>query len=196
MTWHTELPFRMAASGLMIAFIAIRWLFQWRQRTVKTRTTIRTGREYILWALNSLGSLGLLYLITPWLDPFHVAVPTVVRWAGGVIGLAGVIGFWWTHHTLGKNWSPVLEIRQEHTLITEGPYRLVRHPMYTTFIVIGTGLGLLTANWVVALTFLGPFILLYLLRVDSEEAMMLAQFGPEYERYMHRTGRLIPKRRH
>jgi protein-S-isoprenylcysteine O-methyltransferase Ste14 len=94
---------------------------------------------------------------------------------------------------LGKNFSPVLHVREEHTLVTEGPYRWVRHPMYTTMFVFGGGLLLLTANWIIGGPMLVAAVAVVLLRVDREEAVMIEQFGDEYREYMEHTGRFLPR---
>jgi protein-S-isoprenylcysteine O-methyltransferase Ste14 len=97
-----------------------------------------------------------------------------------------------THKALGRNWSITLQIREKHELISHGPYALVRHPMYTSFLLMALGQAFLLANWVVGLAGLIGFAVLFCLRVDKEERMMLEIFGPEYRAYMDRTKRIIP----
>lgn len=97
-----------------------------------------------------------------------------------------------THKELGKNWSITLEIREKHKLVSGGPYALVRHPMYTSFFMMALGQALLLPNWFVAAAGLVGFALLFFLRVDKEERMMLDTFGPDYQGYMDRTKRIIP----
>jgi protein-S-isoprenylcysteine O-methyltransferase Ste14 len=99
--------------------------------------------------------------------------------------------FIWTHHALGKNWSVDLVIKEEHTLITSGPYRWVRHPMYTSFFVQSLAFFLLSANWVIGLAGLATSVL-GASRVDKEEALMIEEFGDQYRAYMQRTGRFLP----
>ena len=99
---------------------------------------------------------------------------------------------WWTHRTLGSYWSGILELRENHRLIISGPYRHIRHPMYTGFFIMSFGLALLTANLAVALIQIGAFTATYLARVSDEEAMMIDHFGDEYRSYIRRTGRLLP----
>lgn len=67
--------------------------------------------------------------------------------------------------------------------------------MYTTILLVGIGVSLLSANWLVAVSYLGVFGGIILVRVSSEEEMMLEQFGEAYREYMHGTGRLIPRLR-
>jgi protein-S-isoprenylcysteine O-methyltransferase Ste14 len=97
------------------------------------------------------------------------------------------------NHQLGPNFSSTLILRDGHQLIQDGPYRLVRHPMYTSFMVMLTGLLLLSANWIVGGAAIGFVLLLMALRTPREERMLLSHFGDEYRRYMERTGRYLPR---
>ncbi len=80
-----------------------------------------------------------------------------------------------------------------YALVTNGPYRFIRHPMYAAIFLIGIGISLHSANWIVALAYLLPVTGMYLFRISDEEEMMIEQFGDEYREYMRRTGRLVPK---
>jgi protein-S-isoprenylcysteine O-methyltransferase Ste14 len=101
--------------------------------------------------------------------------------------------FWKSHHDLGQNWSPTLEVRAEHTLITNGIYQSIRHPMYSSIWLWSLAQALLLPNYIAGFSGLISFGALYFLRVGNEEKMMLDQFGDEYQGYMQRTGRVLPK---
>ena len=111
---------------------------------------------------------------------------------GAIIFASALWVFRVSHKALGRNWSISLEIREQHSLVSSGPYALVRHPMYTSFLLMGIGQALLLSNWIVGLAGLIGFAILFFLRVDKEEHMMLANFGPQYRAYMERTKRIIP----
>jgi protein-S-isoprenylcysteine O-methyltransferase Ste14 len=100
--------------------------------------------------------------------------------------------FWRSHHDLGQQWSGTLEIQKDHILVTGGIYSQIRHPMYLANILLGIAIPLLILNWIFCFYFLIASLLLYLCRVPKEEAMMLDQFGEEYQQYMNRTGGLFP----
>ena len=99
----------------------------------------------------------------------------------------------WTHRTLGRNWSGILEVREDHRLVTSGPYRWVRHPMYSVFFIFCFAQLVISANALVGMIGLSTLSYFYLRRVHDEEAMMIEQFGDAYRQYMGRTGRLVPR---
>ena len=150
-------------------------------------------RIALLACSNALGVIGgLVYVLAPrrmkWAT---LPLPTWSRWIG--VGLSAVAAplLLWTHQALGKNWSVPLEIREQHTLVTSGPYRWVRHPMYTTFFLQGLASLLVSANWVIGGSFLFQGIVAPS-RVGEEEALMIEEFGDQYRAYMERTGRFLP----
>ena len=104
-------------------------------------------------------------------------------------------GVWLFHRTLrelGKYWSPSLELKEGHRLVTEGVYRRVRHPMYLSLIIMAAGQALAIPNYLAGPAALVAIILLIAFRVPAEERMMIEEFGDEYEAYRKRTNRLIP----
>ena len=189
-----ELPFKIATGILLLMQAVTRARYRKVRETVRRGSIRHEGRERVIYVLVSVAwVVVVLYPVTSWLDRFHIPIPGWIRWVGSGILLIGNLLFWWSHAALGRNWSPVTEIRVGHQLVTSGPYRYIRHPMYAAFFLAGIGLSLLTANWVVACAYLGSVTLMYVLRVSSEEEMMLEQFGDAYRDYMDRTGRLVPR---
>jgi protein-S-isoprenylcysteine O-methyltransferase Ste14 len=86
----------------------------------------------------------------------------------------------------------VLEIRREHRLIVTGPYKRLRHPMYSDMLLWLVSFALITANWFYALTISTGLALFFSFRIPDEEKLMLERFGERYEAYMKQTKRLIP----
>jgi protein-S-isoprenylcysteine O-methyltransferase Ste14 len=80
-----------------------------------------------------------------------------------------------------------------HQLVTHGPYRWVRHPMYSVFYVLFVSWFLITANALIGCLWVGAITLIVIDRLDHEEQVMIETFGDEYRQYMQRTGRLLPK---
>ena len=94
----------------------------------------------------------------------------------------------------GCLWNLTISIstRENHALVTTGPYRWVRHPLYTGGMVEAVGLCLLMANWLVALS-AGLFWALIAYRTPMEEKELIETFGDEYRQYLQRVGRFMPK---
>jgi protein-S-isoprenylcysteine O-methyltransferase Ste14 len=131
------------------------------------------------------------------IDPASMAwssipLPTWLRWTGvGVSAMGGGL-LAWTLGRLGKNLTDTVVTRREHTLVTRGPYRFVRHPFYDAAALFVLGISLLAANWLFFV--LGAAAVgLLVLRTRTEEANLLARFGASYQEYLDRTGRFLPK---
>ena len=116
----------------------------------------------------------------------------VLAWFGTAVFAVALVGFYLTHHDLGRCWSVTLEIRQTHRLVTTGVYRHVRHPMYAAFFLWAVAQALLLPNWVAGPAGLVGFGILFGLRVGHEERMMEATFGDAYRAYASRTWRVMP----
>ncbi|MEZ2128594.1 MULTISPECIES: protein-S-isoprenylcysteine O-methyltransferase [unclassified Sinorhizobium] len=178
----------------IVTWYIIRRPFERRARRVRVVNDRRSGtdRAGLAAALLGLSILPALYLATgiPKVADYPARMWVVVP--GAVIFFAGIWLFRRTHKELGRNWSISLEIRDKHELISGGPYALVRHPMYSSFLLMAVGQALLLSNWMVGLAGLIGFAVLFFLRVDKEEHMMLETFGPQYRAYMERTKRIIP----
>ncbi|WP_086996850.1 protein-S-isoprenylcysteine O-methyltransferase [Rhizobium sullae] len=178
----------------VVAWYVIRYPFERRAKRVRVVSHRRSPTEKI-----GLASALLGLAIAP---GFYVAtgMPEAAdyparAWAvavGAVLFATAMWVFRRTHKELGRNWSITLEIRDQHQLICSGPYAFVRHPMYTSFLLMALGQAFLLSNWVVGLAGLTGFAILFFLRVDKEERMMLEIFGPQYRAYMDRTTRIIP----
>jgi protein-S-isoprenylcysteine O-methyltransferase Ste14 len=113
-------------------------------------------------------------------------------WLGVVTVALYLALFYRTHKDLGRFWSVTLEIREKHTLITQGVYRWLRHPMYAAFWLCGLAQALLLPNWIAGMAGLVGFGILFFFRIENEERMMIETFGDEYRQYMARTNRVIP----
>jgi len=133
-----------------------------------------------------------LYPPLPWIEMLSIPLPTWLRWAGSIGGLASLTLWAWAQMSLGKEWSPQLQLRQKHRLVTAGPYKRIRHPIYTAMLGWAISLAVLTANWF--FVFLAVFMIAFLMRrAPIEEKMMIEEFGEEYREYMRSTGRFFPK---
>ncbi|MCP6758298.1 MAG: protein-S-isoprenylcysteine O-methyltransferase [Fischerella sp. CENA71] len=154
----------------------------------------KTPEEKITLLLIFVGMLLLpfSYVLSPWLNFANYHLPIWTNILGMLTFAIALWLFWRTHDDLGKNWSPTLQIREGHTLVKYGVYRVIRHPMYTSVLLWCIAQALLLPNWIAGLSGLVSFTIAYATRIDKEEQMLLEQFGDEYETYKQQTTRLVP----
>jgi protein-S-isoprenylcysteine O-methyltransferase Ste14 len=132
------------------------------------------------------------YLLNPtWMAWSAVGMPSMVRWIGTAPLLFGAAFMVWGLHHIGRNITISISTKEDHTLVTTGPYRWVRHPLYSGGMVEAVGLCLLMANWFVALN-AGLFWVLIAYRTPMEEKELIETFGDEYRQYVQRVGRFFP----
>lgn len=178
----------------VIGWFAIRYPYARRARRVAKVQSPHRLREFALMSISAAG-LGIvpgLYVLT---DALRVADYPIQIWQpglGGALFAGALYLFRRTHKDLGRNWSVTLEVRERHVLVTEGIYQSVRHPMYSAFWLWAVAQAVLLPNWIAGLAGIVGFGTLFFLRVDKEEAMMLATFGESYRSYMRRTWRVLP----
>lgn len=140
-------------------------------------------------------SAALLYVVYPrWMDRLAAPLPTWLRWVGVGLGVLSLPALCWVQETLGKYWSRNLQLQDHHELITTGPYRWVRHPMYIVIFAAMTTLALVSANWLMIVPALVAIGVIYS-RIHNEEAMLVEAFPDAYPAYIRRTGKLVPKLR-
>jgi protein-S-isoprenylcysteine O-methyltransferase Ste14 len=112
-------------------------------------------------------------------------------WLGFGLTAAGCAFAVWARLHLGANWSATVTVKKEHELVRSGPYTVVRHPIYSGFLlaILGTAVALGEVRGVLALllAFVGWFT-----KSQTEEKFMSEQFGPAYVRYRQEVKRLIP----
>lgn len=150
------------------------------------------GLGYIpgYWVIsNMFPKLGL----PPILNQFNYEPNIVITVIGIICLFFSLRMFRLTHKALGKMWSHSLDLREGHKLVTSGVYENVRHPMYTAFWLWAIGAAFLLPNWVAGFSGIVGFGTLFFLRVGQEEALMRSEFGEEYDAYVARTKRVIPK---
>jgi protein-S-isoprenylcysteine O-methyltransferase Ste14 len=115
---------------------------------------------------------------------------TLVAYAGVLLCAAGIAFAIWARSHLGRNWSPTPSLKAEHELITTGPYRLVRHPIYTgmLFALLGNTLVFGARSLILVVA----FVAIVARRVRLEERLMMQQFPEQYPEYRERTKAVIP----
>jgi protein-S-isoprenylcysteine O-methyltransferase Ste14 len=190
--------FRIALGILTAALVLVRTPPQLRAMHAAEKRQLESRWNIALRTLAGLAGLALLlvYLWRPeWIAWAALPIPDALRWLGAAIGAGGVAGLIWVHRELGRNFSATLEIHADQVRVTSGPYRWVRHPMYTTLFLIVFSFFLLSANWLMGAMWIGSFTAVVRSRIAKEDAAMESQFGERYRAWAERTGRLVPRLR-
>lgn len=134
--------------------------------------------------LANIFTVGFLYKRFTPISPFSDA-------AGASLTLAGIAFSLWARFRLGRNWSGAVTLKQDHQLIRSGPYSIVRHPIYSGFLLALTGTAIARGT-VSALIGVGAATVTLWLKSRTEEAFMTDQFGSEYLEYKREVKALIP----
>ena len=128
-----------------------------------------------------------------WLDFLPLPANTDTLMTGSILFGSGLLLRLWSIRTLGHFFTYEIGIRSRHTIITKGPYRWIRHPSYTGYLLLIVGIAVAYASLfcvLLAVTFPGLF---FIHRIKAEEAMLLKHFGEPYRQYMKKTKRLLPQ---
>jgi protein-S-isoprenylcysteine O-methyltransferase Ste14 len=178
----------------LIGFYIIRYPFQRKAKRVRVSRSFFGRRESSLLGFAFLGLyvVPAVYALTGFPKSLDRPFIPAIGWLGLLLLCAGLWLFLRTHVDLGPNWSISLEIRERHALVQSGVYRLIRHPMYSSFFLIALAQLLLFPNWLAGMSGLVGVGALYGFRVRQEERMMRESFGGDYLSYMAKTKRLIP----
>jgi protein-S-isoprenylcysteine O-methyltransferase Ste14 len=164
------------------------------QLTGKYVKSEKEGNKYPLYInlILAIGAIGLFVLpilyIFGILNDYDMKIPDYLRIAG-IVGFAGIILFVvWVMQTLGLNIST---IHQDRYLVTNGPYKYIRHPLYFAFCMISLLEWIISSNWILAVSI--PFVVVaMLLRIRQEEGILLGEYGDMYRDYSQKSWKLFP----
>lgn len=157
----------------------------------KSVTKRNLGWKWILIAvfLIILANLGIKFLnlyFSPLFSPSYT-----IDFIASSFAILGVMGAVWARTVLGRNWSGYVTYKKNHELVTNGPYRWVRHPIYSSILLMLIGTFLYYPSlWII--TVFPVYIGIFFWRMGKEEEIMIKLFGNKYRNYMKRTKRLIP----
>ena len=193
-----ENTFRILAAIILFTGIGISSYFRRKADRESGETISRKADGTAFMTIIRIGGLvlwlsPLIYLINPaWMAWSKIGLPDWVRWLGVVIGVLCILGVYWLFNSIGSGITPTSATRREHRLVTSGPYRWVRHPLYTIGSSMFLAFGMMADNWFIAALGLLAFIAMAI-RTPKEEANLIAKFGDEYREYMSQTGRFFPR---
>lgn len=196
---NQEIAFRVVLGTGFLAVLIITLYHRLRSWASKEPLDRRREGRFILATLRPASLLlwlGVIaYLVNPaWMAWSSVPLPAWLRWSGVGVYAIGVALLTWTLRRLGTNLTDTVVTRRAHTLVTQGPYRWVRHPFYDAMALLIVAIALIAANWFVLVTGAVVFLLLAI-RAQTEEAHLAARFGDAYRTYSESTGRFLPKLR-
>ena len=190
--------FRILAAMILFTGIGISSYFRRKADRESGETISRKADGTAFMTLIRIGGLvlwlsPLIYLINPaWMAWSKLGLPEWVRWLGVVIGVLCILGIYWLFSSIGSGITLTSATRKEHRLVTSGPYRWVRHPLYTVGSSLFIAFGMMADNWFIAALGLLAFVAMAS-RTPKEEANLIAKFGDEYREYMRQTGRFFPR---
>ena len=190
--------FRIVAALVLFTGIGISSYFRRKADRDSGETISRRADGTVFMRIIQIGGLilwlsPLVYLINPaWMAWAKIGLPEWVRWLGVVLGVLCTFGIYWLFSSIGSSITPTSATRRQHQLVTSGPYRWIRHPLYTFGSSMFITFGMIADNWFIALLGVLAFIAMAS-RTPKEEANLVEKFGDEYREYMKRTGRYFPK---
>ena len=187
MLWFYELFF----PAVWIAFVVY-----WQIKAFNTKNTQRL-EPAVSRILRVLAILVAIILLSTTYIPLHWLYLPLWRqglwpfWAGAAITVSGLLFAVWAREHLGRNWSRSVTIKEDHELITTGPYALLRHPIYTGTLAgfLGLAIALAEVRGFVAFALM---FLVFWAKLSMEEQWMRSQFGETYATYVRRTAALVP----
>ena len=162
-----------------------------RGAIVVDRLDIREGLFMFLFLTGGL-ILPLLAL-GPWLPRFAYSLPDWASWSGVGLMTGASLLHWRAHADLGRNYSATVRLHETQSLITEGVYAWIRHPIYASLWLIVIAQPLLVHHWLYGFSGVPTFALLFFHRLRREEGLMIGAFGDAYREYMRRVGGVIPR---
>ena len=188
------------ASFFTVLFFALwlGWMIYWwaMARRVKDnvrRESVRSRRSYSGLIMLAFLLLALPDMQIPLVENRFLPATSWPLWAttGAILVVAGLLFTVWAREHLGRNWSDIVTIKVDHELIVSGPYRIVRHPIYTGLLLAFLGQAIARGEWR-GLIGVALGLWAFWLKSRVEERLMREQFGAAYETYSQRVASLIP----
>lgn len=176
------------AAALWITFV-VYWSLAARQKAPTLRSESASSRAVHTWLLNL--SLLLLFVPVPGLRARFVPLASSIVIAGLLVQALGILLAGWARHHLGRYWSGAVVVAVDHELVRSGPYRLVRHPIYSAMFMMYSGIGLVSGE-LHALLGLAVLAAAYWRKIPQEERTLRDIFGPAYDAYRNETWALVP----
>lgn len=191
-----EIILRVVAGALGILLLPT--LLYYRRNATRAKKRFRPGEGWAIWIL--VRFFGFLALVTvlvailhpSWITWSRLELPIWLRYGAGGVGSMTVPLLYWVFRTLGQNLSTDMGSWDGQRIVTDGPYRWVRHPLYSVGTVFWIALSLVLANWAILLMSVLIFVFI-VRRTRIEEEKLIEAFGQRYDAYRTTTGRFMPR---
>lgn len=167
----TELIFRILLGVILVSFIAHRAYYTSKYKLDShdsSPSAETTPAQRIAGLLAILGVTGtIIYIIHPtWMAWSSIQLPVWLRWTGVIIATSGFGLLQWSQNTLGENWSNSPHLMEGQRMVINGPYQWIRHPIYSSFLLILGSTFLISANWFIGGSWIMMMALDISVRID------------------------------
>ena len=178
---------------LWVAWVTYWWALSRSVKVNARRESVYSRRSYVAALLLAVVLLSVPNLPIPFLGMRFLPAAAWLLWngIGAVLVVIGLLFTVWAREHLGRNWSDVVTIKVDHELVTSGPYRVVRHPIYTGLLLAFLGTAIARGEWR-GLLAVALALWAFWRKLRVEERLMREQFGAAYEEYGERVAALIP----
>jgi protein-S-isoprenylcysteine O-methyltransferase Ste14 len=182
--------------GVPFAILWLAWLAYWFFAALHVKGMQRRERSSSLLLNRGLLAIGALLLAFErqpllWLSERFLPLSTAFYWIGLVMLATGLALAVWARRHLGRNWSGIVTVKQDHELIRSGPYGLARHPIYTGLLLAILGTAVAIGEWRGLIAF-ALITAAFVLKFKTEERFVSETFGEQYARYRAEVRSLIP----
>jgi len=181
----------LAGIGILVCWVVLVMYWNVTARSVKSAAEPQSSAARLarlpIW-------LGFILFIAAWAHPFAIAAFRRTGFsdsAGVAICALGLLVAIWSRKTLGAEWSQDVELKRGHRLVQSGPYRFMRHPIYTGHLLMGLGTAV-ASHSLIAFAGLVSFAVGFWVKLTQEESLLLRSFPEEYAAYRTRVKALIP----
>jgi len=177
---------------LWLGFLVIWMLWAVTSKRTQTRESVRSRFSYTIFAVAAFYAMFSHDVALGWMRLRILPSEHWIANLGIAITAAGLLFAIWARAYLGGNWSGAVTVKVGHQLVRTGPYRWVRHPIYSGMILalIGTAISRGEVRGFVAVVFLW---IGFTVKSRIEERFMTATFGPQYDEYRRTTGGIVPR---